>query len=110
MGRAGECPATTDLHAGNSLLPARNESREGEGDGLTPRPRAIEFFTRFVVHTEVVNFDRGTRLGFIARAQLEVVHDELTRSGLHGRVNFGFALCHNALLIVVKRVVAPRLR
>jgi len=57
LGRDGQLAPSADLHPGDALLPALDESLQREGDGLTPVPGGVELDAE-VVHLHLSGRDR----------------------------------------------------
>ena len=90
--RDGQLSASADPHSGNPVLPALDESTQGEADRLTAIPGAVELLPGVVLHSDVVNVDHIARLSLGAVAdqalalteeidQLESDADKVSRDG-----------------------------
>jgi hypothetical protein len=88
--RTDELSTTADLHAGDPVLPAFDESGEREADRLTAAPARVEFFARLEVDAEVVHLYCRARGRFLARAFFDVDDDEF--GGLRSLVELDFWL------------------
>src|SRR5690606_210754 len=87
--RHDELAAPADLHAGDALLPARDEAAQREVDRLPAVPRGVELLARLVLDAEVVHVHGRAGRGLGAVADGDVLDDELGGGGALGRVDLG---------------------
>ena len=76
--RANELATSADLHAGDAVLPALDEARERELDGLAAAPAGVELLAGLVLDTDVVDVDDATGPGLVALTDDQVDDQENT--------------------------------
>src|SRR5690606_29125137 len=89
---------SADLHAGDALLPALDQTAQRELDGLSAPPGGVELLAGVVLDAGVVHRDGVAGLGLVAITDDDVADDELG-GGRPGRsVELGLcAICHGSI-------------
>src|ERR1700761_2023913 len=84
LGRNRQLTSTADLHPGDTVLPALDQTAQWKLDRFAAIPRAVEFLARVVLDADVVHLNGSARHSLRPIADHQILDDKLGRRGSFG--------------------------